>query len=82
MTSKPLKVAVSRAAAIQRVRRKLTKEGAMGQLLKKNRRDPNGTLGEYYIVDLQGNYIVDNDVDVDELARKIGAIAPYETIKD
>jgi hypothetical protein len=81
MSSKQ-KVAVTRAAVIQRIRRKLAREGAMGKLLKKNRRYPDGTLGEYFVVDVQGNYILDKDVDVDELARKTGAIASNEMIED
>jgi hypothetical protein len=68
------------AAIRQRLRRKLQKEGEHGQVLKVNRSRPSGNLGEFYLVDVGRNFVVDTDVDVIALAKKMGVLKPYEQV--
>jgi hypothetical protein len=70
---------ITRQAAIQRINRHLKKED---RVLRKNRRESDSTLGEYFIVDLRRNVIWDKDADVEEVGREIGALKPYEKIED
>jgi hypothetical protein len=72
------KVHVSLQATIQRINRKLRKDG---KTLKKNRSSFDGNLGDYFVVDLTRNFVVDRDVDVEELARDNGVLKPYERIE-
>ena len=73
------KVCITRQAVIMRVNRKLAKDN---RSLKKNRSKPDNVLGEYFVVDLMRNAVMSRDVDVEELARKIGALKPYESMEE
>lgn len=79
------KVPVSPRALMQRINRKLReKEHAV----KKSRpyydqgRGPyyNNNLGEYYVLDLRTNTLLWVDINLENLGREEGAMAPWETL--
>jgi hypothetical protein len=80
MVTHKKKAPVTMAAIRQRLRRRLQKEGSHGHVLKVNRRESDGNLGEFYLVDIGRNYIIDTDVDVLALARKTGVLKSYEEV--
>ena len=79
MATNKIKAPVTMAAVRQRLRRKLMKEGDHGQVLKVNRK-PDGVLGEFYLVDIGRNFVVDPDVDVVALAKQMNVLKPYEVV--
>lgn len=73
-----MKVQVTKRAIVQRIRRSLAKEGNM---LRTSRSEGvRQDLGEYYVVDTFRNRVIERDVDLERLARDIGALEPYECI--
>lgn len=74
------KVPVTHRALIQRINRKLAKEGQ--QLRKTRGMRAYLDLGEYFVLDLSGNYPVKklNEPDLVPYARKLGALRPFETL--
>ena len=71
----PKKVQITERALVQRLNRKLAKEN---ELLRAGRGERD--LGRYFVVDTRRNLIVRKDVDLESLARDIGAIAPWEEL--
>jgi hypothetical protein len=39
-------------------------------------------VGEVYVLDVSRNAIVDKDVDVEKLGRKMGCLRPFEELAD
>ena len=77
--SRTRRIPVSQRAIMQRINRRL--EGF--EKLKKNRSQQwHADLGVYYIVDENLNVLVDKHVDLEKLARKLGAIKAWETISE
>ena len=73
------KVPVTQRALIQRINRALAKEG---QILKTTRGVKwRQSLGDYYVVDLNRNFIISTHNDVEELGRELKALAPYESME-
>jgi hypothetical protein len=71
-------VQVTERAIFARLSRKLKKEG---QTLHRCRRDSRwfNDMGPYYTVDIGSNSVVDRGFsDLDEWAREIGVLKPYE----
>jgi mRNA-degrading endonuclease HigB of HigAB toxin-antitoxin module len=75
-----VKVPVTRRALIQRVNRALEKNGE--QLKATKGAQAQLDLGEFYVVDVSGNSVSRKDVDLERLARELGALKPYETLAD
>lgn len=75
------KVPITRRALIQRINRVLAKDG---EVLKTNRHPGVGRddLGRHYVVDVNRNFLVDRDVDLEEVGRRLKVIAGYETIEE
>lgn len=73
------KIPLSEKVLAQRINRKLRK---VGEVLKHTRGTGSVwlTLGEYYVVDIYGNYVTQYHVDVEELGRDLGVIQPYEIV--
>jgi len=71
----PTPVPVTQRAVIQRINRKLT---GMGQRLCATELGWRHALGRYYVRD--GTGVVRKDVDLSELARELGVLAPFERI--
>ena len=72
-------VPVSRRALIQRINRRLPEDEILktsrGHMLRNN-------VGDYYILDVNRNFIVTGHVDLEELGRKLEALFPYEHLED
>ena len=75
------KVPVTMRALTQRINRALRKGNG---ILKATRGDGRArqALGHFYVVDTSRNFIVDKDVDPEELGRKLGVLAEYEEVRD
>lgn len=81
MKRKPSKkVGVGERAIIARINRHLKKNrGAILRTCREGTRDfPN--LGRFYVVDINHNVVVGENVDLGELARDIGVLKPWEEI--
>jgi hypothetical protein len=72
------KVIVSERAILQRINRVLSKEGEM---LKKSRPAYQTEIGDFYLIDLERNFVIKKDVDIEALARKKGVLAGWETLE-
>lgn len=71
---------VSRRALVQRINRALSKEG---EVLKASRGErARQDLGDYYIVTLSGRAVLQKDIDIEKLARKLGTLKPFEQLID
>jgi hypothetical protein len=69
-------VPVTRSALIQRINRTLRKQD---KLLKTTRGgEAIHDLGEFYVLDVQHNRVIDTQVDVEALGRKVGCLRPWE----
>lgn len=73
------KAVVLRRALEARVSRVLAKQD---RILRKCKPTAHAfhELGEYYLVDLNRNVIVQKHVDLEALARKLGALHAYEVL--
>ena len=76
-------VPVSRRALEQRINRKLA---AAGEVLRRKRSDwaANGcgwnTRGDYYLIDTNTNFLIDEGIDLEDLGRHLGVLRAYETL--
>ena len=71
------KVKVTERALIARINRKLAKQDE--KLLTCRESSPSFyTLGRYYVVNIYGNYVINQDVGLDELGREMGVLKPFE----
>ena len=74
------KVPVSERALIQRINRKLVKDGELVKKCREGRWDRE--LGDYYKIDFENsNVIVEKYVDLEETGRKLGVLAEYEKLE-
>ena len=75
------KVKVSVRALEGRVKRALERDG---ETLKKCREDSRWftDLGEYYLVDLNMNSVNTKHVDLEELARELEVLKPFEVLAE
>ena len=77
------RVPVSKRALIQRLNRRLAKEGRHGQMLKANRSERwRDQLGDYYVVDLDTTRIEVTNVNLEEWGRELGVLQPYERLEE
>lgn len=83
-TRKGAKVPVSLRAVVQRINRRLREKG---QTLRKIRgmeavyRAQRG-LGQWYVADVNRNRIVREYADVEELARQLDVLDPWEALSE
>jgi hypothetical protein len=69
---------VSEWALVKRINRALRPEW---QQLKKVRGGRAWMdLGDFYILDVRHNFVVDHHVDIEELGRELEVLAPYERL--
>lgn len=73
------RIPVSSRALLQRINRILANEG---EIVKKARSRAETTVGEYFRIDIQGNYVVGTHIDLEELGRKIDALHSFEELVD
>ena len=69
------KLTVTRRALVQRINRVLAKRDEKLRKLRRSR-------GTYYVVNLQYNSIVAEHVDLEEAARELGALEPWERLEE
>jgi len=71
-----LKASVTRQACIQRINRRLAREG---ERLRATRSDRwRNELGDYFIV--SGNSVIAQHIDVEELGRELGVLRGFEEL--
>ena len=74
-----MKKPVKRRALVERIRRKLGKEG---KAFYKNRAGPyTERMGDYYVVDLNRNSIVCDVHDLEKFAHDEGFLKPWEGLE-
>jgi hypothetical protein len=74
------KAPVSRRALIQRLNRKLVKDGL--SLKKTSGKQAKHDLGEYFVLDWKRNLAVELHVDLEKLGRKHGVLEAWERMED
>jgi hypothetical protein len=79
LTARGMKVPITESVVIARMRRILRKAGEDLRLATPEQQKTAG-LGKYYLVDSKG--IIDKDVDIEDLARKLQLLQPWETLSD
>jgi hypothetical protein len=78
MTKKP-KVMITQRGALQRINRAL----APNQILKRARPGPaTQEHGQFYVVDFKRNFLAQRDVNIEDFARELGVIQPWESVSD
>jgi hypothetical protein len=77
---KNLKAGVTMRALIQRINRKLSTDQ---EVLKKTRGERAcQDLGDYYVLNVNRNWIVGKDVAPEALGRKLGVLSAWEAVID
>jgi hypothetical protein len=72
-------VPVTMRALLQRINRNLAKED---KVLKAARgASARQKLGDYYVIDVDGNAIAFRHVDPEALGRKLGVLEPWESVE-
>jgi hypothetical protein len=79
-TAKKQRVPITERALVQRINRKLKADGE--RLIKARGSQTATSFGDWYIVDEQRNVIASQRVDPETLARKIGALRPWEALNE
>jgi hypothetical protein len=74
--AKQIKVPVSERALVARINRKLAHQGE--KLFRSRRVQMQVTVGDFYVVDLERNTTPGQAVDLESLAKELGALKPYE----
>jgi hypothetical protein len=78
-----VKAPITERALLQRVNRALADEGkAVSRPRGKPRADGPGPLGAFFMVDVKKKDVVQRNVDLVKLAKKLGAIKDYEELAD
>jgi hypothetical protein len=80
MKKKPLLVPVTSRALFQRISRTLAKKGE--RLIANRRVGPVPDIGNYYTVDVKKNSVARTHVDLEEIGRELGALKPWERLKN
>jgi len=80
MAKKAQTVPVTIRALVQRINRRLERDGEM---LKKSRtaRDQQN-LGDYFTIDVSINGVTGKRIDPEALGRELGVLRPYEHVED
>ena len=71
---------VSERALYQRINRALAKDGERLRKLRGERW--RSDLGDYYTIDVQGNYIIATYVDLEGWGREMGVLKAHESVAD
>jgi len=72
------RLGVSESAVVQRVNRKLKRE--MQALRKARGAYRAGFPGDFYVVDFNHGWVVETHVDVEDLARELEVLKPWERV--
>jgi hypothetical protein len=79
--AKQQKVQVAPLALVRRITRALAKDG---EALRATREGSSAEqqLGRYYRIDISRNFLVETDVDIEALGRKLGVLKSWEEVAD
>lgn len=67
---------ITTSALVKRINRRLAR---VGQRLRTTRGiQMLLDVGEYYVIDVSGNFIVEKFVDIEQLAQRLGVLRPWE----
>jgi hypothetical protein len=69
---------ITERALVQRINRKLKGQGEALRTTRGRR----GDLGDFYVVDLNRNFVVDKHVDLEECGRELGVLKPHERMAE
>jgi len=72
------RVPIAEKALYQRINRKLR---ADGEVLKRARGSVEITLGAYYVVNVERNFVARHHVGIEELARELGVMAEWVSLQ-
>ena len=77
----PTKVPVSKVALLARINRKLAGQGER-LFARRGRAADRETMGDYYIIDTKKNIPIEFWVDLEDKARELGVLQPWERLAD
>ena len=80
MTKRGIKVPIAKRAVVARINRKLKHDGRMLKTLRGYKAQSD--LGDYYVVDLDRNMIIETHVDPEAYGREIGVLEEWEVLSD
>ena len=80
VTKMKAKVPITMRALTQRINRALLKQDE--RLYKSRGMQMYLDVGDFYVVDLRGNWVAGKDVDPEELGRELGVLKEYERVVD
>ncbi len=75
----PIKMPVDQRAVVARLRRAMAKDGLTVRACRSDSRSWR-TLGDWYVLDIQSNFIREHHCDLESLAREFGALQPHEAL--
>ena len=78
MTEKERRVPVSVRAVIQRINRRLKKDGLLLKTCRGNRW--YSKIGHYYLVSIKSGRLVETEIDLEKLARREHALELWEEL--
>jgi hypothetical protein len=76
--AKQKKIEVAKRALIARVNRKLAQDDR--QLKASRSFQAISNFGDFYVIDVIKNFVVDDHIDLSDFARELGVLAEYETL--
>jgi hypothetical protein len=74
-----MEISVTKKAVVRRLQSFLPSKGQYLRIASRGKPRCEG-LGRYYLVGANG--VVDKDVDIEKLARELGLLDPWETLKE
>jgi hypothetical protein len=74
------KVPISERALIQRINRKLKEKGARLHKTRGENTQAWIDCGDYYILNVDRNYVMQKNVGIEAIATDLGVLKPYEAV--
>lgn len=82
MKKQQTKVPVTERALIQRINRKLAQEKWPKGFRATRSTGEKNNLGDFYVLDLERNMVVDHHCTPDKYGRELGVLKPYEELAE
>jgi hypothetical protein len=80
MTKRTTKYPMTQRNLILRINRKLKADDRQLKVARSGLAEQQ--VGRFYVVDVRGDYIVEKDVDLEEFARDIDVLKPWEQVQE
>jgi hypothetical protein len=74
------KVPVTKHALVQRINRALKKDGEKLQAARGMQAFLD--LGDFYTIDVSRNFILEKNVDLEKMGRRLGVLKPFERLAE